>query len=632
MFYRKILALLGFVILANVWFFHTIGNLGIGLFLALVFGLVTVAHPWKREMLILAGGVLGSIFMLGWRANFDVRSVFLLVTVGMVGSVVYIATTKRAADWSLSELLMLPLASVKKYWAGLVATLPQFKQELKVPMPWSIGRGLVLAIPIVYMLVWLLSKADPIFAKQVSSLFSWFAGAGNLKTRIILSVIIAAVATPLLFIPTGQEGSLQSILKRIYRLSLVKEFTVVMGLVAVVIGAFLVIEWPYIFASVPKETELQQFGINTYSEYVQEGFTWFLISTIFIFGLVWLGLLMRAKRVAQIAVLGGFFVFLISIFRRIWLYQAYHGMTLVRAYGGFFVLAIAFFTVTLFLRHVWHKSWVYLEMVWLAVLLMILGVVNVENYIATVSPPTVNGRVDYVYLSRMSADGYRGWLKAYSYIEETLNNKDTSSREIAYSGMSLRQLLRRYDELVMRYGTPEEKEEYLLTAIAYEQERVTETQKVIPPALDRLKTDPNAEARKAETRVNQFSLRLQQYQDLLTKGPGKIALIFDLQFKATPYISFEDADCQSWGICPNSFFSFIEVKEYSLKDNQLNQLFTYSHSKQKAYKAMSSDMFNSLLELQKTFFFLYKNLAQTVGESKNYEHDISLNAPFLQPL
>src|SRR3989344_2796017 len=139
MFYRKILALLGFVVLANFWFFQTIGNLGVGLFLALVFGLIAVAYPWKLEMLVLAIGLAGSVFGLGWRANFDIRIVFLLVTVGIVGLATYISTTKRIIGWSLSELLVWPLANAKRYLAGLVATWPQFKQELKLPVPWAIG-------------------------------------------------------------------------------------------------------------------------------------------------------------------------------------------------------------------------------------------------------------------------------------------------------------------------------------------------------------------------------------------------------------------------------------------------------------------------------------------------------------
>ena len=616
MFYRKILALLGFVVLANFWFFQTIGNLGVGLFLALVFGLIAVAYPWKREMLVLAIGLAGSVFVLGWRANFDIRIVFLLVTVGIVGLATYISTTKRIIGWSLSELLVWPLANAKRYLAGLVATWPQFKQELKLPVPWAIGRGLILAIPIVYVLVLLLSKADPIFAKQVSNLFSWFTG--ELKTRIMLSLALASVTVPLLFIPIQQQTGL-----RLRRLPLAKEFTVVMGLVAIVIAAFLVIEWPYVFASVPKETELQKFGINTYSEYVQEGFNWFLGATVFIFGLVWLGLLMRAWRIAQIAVLGGFFVFLISIFRRIWLYQTYHGMTLVRAYGGFFVLTIALFTTTLLLRHVWRKPWVYLEMVWVGLLLILLGTVNVENYIATVSPPTVNGRVDYVYLSRMSADGYKGWLKAYTYAEETLNKPDPSAQEVAYAGMVVRQLMKRYDELVWQYDTPTEKEDYFKAAVDYEKLQVIEAQRMVETAL---------EGSKNNTRVNQIKQSLEQYQGRLAAKPNELVLDFYLpylSFRPSAYIDFNDEECRNFGICPNSFFSVYKVKEYSFKRNKLDILFTYSWSKQQASALMWEDMFNKLLDLQSKFFGHYKRLAK---ENATYEHDISLNTPFLQPL
>jgi hypothetical protein len=45
---------------------------------------------------------------------------------------------------------------------------------------------------------------------------------------------------------------------------------------------------------------------------------------------------------------------------------------------------------------------------------------NIDQFVARNSPPTVNGKVDYVYLANSSADGWEGWLQAYKWAEITL--------------------------------------------------------------------------------------------------------------------------------------------------------------------------------------------------------------------
>jgi len=74
------------------------------------------------------------------------------------------------------------------------------------------------------------------------------------------------------------------------------EVTVVMVITTIVLGSFLIVQWPYVFVTVAYETDLSLFGVATYSEYVRRGFIELLMATIWVYGLVWLGLIaMRNK-------------------------------------------------------------------------------------------------------------------------------------------------------------------------------------------------------------------------------------------------------------------------------------------------------------------------------------------------
>jgi hypothetical protein len=123
-----------------------------------------------------------------------------------------------------------------------------------------------------------------------------------------------------------------------------------MTLVGITVGAFLIVQWPYIFAHVAAETDLSQFGVATYSEYVKRGFIELLFISGILYSLLWVGLLtLRSKKektfhalqIIQSGVIVLFSIFLLSIARRILLYWDLHGLSLIRIYGGVFLLWIA---------------------------------------------------------------------------------------------------------------------------------------------------------------------------------------------------------------------------------------------------------------------------------------------------
>ncbi|KKU44898.1 MAG: hypothetical protein UX62_C0046G0025, partial [Microgenomates group bacterium GW2011_GWA2_46_7] len=127
-----------------------------------------------------------------------------------------------------------------------------------------------------------------------------------------------------------------------------------------------------------------------------------------------------------------FVVFISSIFRRVWLYQSYHGLTLARLYGLVLLTWVVGMMATMGLRYLYQNMrWVKVEIAWMVIVVFGSITLNMESLIIQ-DPPTVNGRVDYVYLSRLSGQeiAHINWeLNRLSDLTATqisvLSHKDT---------------------------------------------------------------------------------------------------------------------------------------------------------------------------------------------------------------
>lgn len=345
------------------------------------------------------------------------------------------------------------------YLRGIGVTGSVLSSSLRMPKG---VIGLIIGLPIACLLLGLYSSADPIFGTLTRKLFS-ASIVHTIITHLYISCIVFAACIPIGFIVLSKKNKTPA--DWIIRVPFASEMSVVSLLVSLVTGIFLWVQWPYVFARVAQETDLARFGVATYSEYVKRGFGELLFVACLLYVLLWLGLLaLRSNsgkkvylKILQTVMLGEVFLFVISIFRRVWLYQQFHGLTLGRVYGVFFLAWITLFLVTLLLRHIQSVTfrWIRVECIGTVILFMIFAYGSVENSIATYDPPTVNNRIDSVYLSHLSSSGYAGWKKAFAYAQEVLKNTpdpsviiDAHSRQaIGYAGMIINTLLKQYKRL-----------------------------------------------------------------------------------------------------------------------------------------------------------------------------------------
>lgn len=507
----------------------------------------------------------------------------------------------------------------------------------------SLIIGFIIGLFIIGILISMFTNADPIFASFIKKIVSE-EFLQSLFMRVVLSILTGFILLPLLILK--RKSIFNSPLQLLKRISFRHEMTVVMTLVAIVIGLFLFIQWPYVFAKVPFETDLSKFGVATYSEYVRKGFLELLKISIFVYGLIWAGLIILRENISkgksllkyvQIVVLAEFFIFIFSIFRRVWLYQEYHGWSIVRIYGSFVLLWIFGITIFLGLRHFWQKRWVIGEMIFTVAIIFYIGLFNIESFIVENHPPTVNKKVDYVYLSRMSADGYNGWKKAYVHAKEVINKYENKStqinrderKEIAYAGIIIRELSKNYKDLLKQYGTTIELKQYL-TAI-YNFQKEANYERHVEPNSMMYSTSQTNNINEMLGKINEGKVDYKKTLDSLYVSTSEEKFKFGMGSTYTNQ-SFYEVPTYS-----TVTYSYKKVKNNDKdkkiiynKESYLDRLYVWNSSKFNAYKnIMKDERYEELLQLQGKYFNLYMRIFSQPPNERDFDMDISLDSPLL---
>ncbi len=684
--WKKPLILLFFIGFLNLFLFHSFGQTALALIFAVSYlflvSLFFETHaPAQRLPIAGLGGYLGLLLL--FMINRDQWFTVIVISITCFYTltfILYLLSTRIPFVRSLLELLLIPVhLGISYFKAGLrilekmiSANYASKKSKFDNNLIKSIVIGLIIGLPVVFALIVLLSGADPIYAKFIEGILKleWFKIPDSWRTRIIFSLFWLIILSPLLYF--RRKSEFLSPLSTLANVTFTREMSIVMLLVALTLGSFLVIQAPYVFVNVPFETDLSKFGVATYSEYVKKGFFELLFVAAFIYSLVWLGLIFLRDKIPslriregqgelrkfdsrhylfalQLFVLTEFGIFLLSIFRRIYLYQLHHGWSLVRIYGGLFLIWLTFITIILLLRHFYTKRWVFVEVGATVALTLFFGIFNAEHFIATTHPPTVNKRIDYVYLSRMSADGFVGWEKAYTYAKNILLTERSEvhnfpytrevRREIAYAGFIVSQLVKSYHELALQYATLEQWENINIgrldyfKSIAEDQKKFLEYFRIIAN-YDRSPQNPyEVKIREIEDVISKIETKKQAYL-----VQAEIINDFDIVKLYRP----EQYDPNAFSFCsiPKEDFlcrnSFIRFKPDSVLVSQtlitpLDKIFSWNGSESRAFNALIKKIsYSELVELEKRYFRLFNDITSELPpEERGFDIDISFNTPFL---
>ncbi|CAN5186919.1 hypothetical protein BH09PAT2_BH09PAT2_02200 [soil metagenome] len=662
----RVLASLIFLgICGNIFFYRTVSTLWFGLFFfAYLIFIIATARYIHKSIWILSICAAFALSVIATRLTAVVQLISVLFLIATVFTTWYVGTREEGSFASLTQVLLTPLFSiltyirmafsllapnvVKQLYGRIVQLLSNSTQHSRLT---SGVMGILIAIPVVTILVGMFAAADPIYYSYVQKIFSQDF-LTEIPWRIVLTVLIIISALPLVLPNTRKVFFSPGY--ALSRLQITRELTIVMFSVALVIASFIIVQWPYIFVSVGVETDLSSYGVATYAEYVQKGFIELLRASAFIYILMWLGL--SAIRYSahrpkwlfaiQLFVAAEFGIILLSIFRRVYLYQLYHGLTLIRVFGTFFLVWLTIMSLTLVARHFSKRfRFAYIEGMALILLFFVIGMWNVEQYIALNHPPTVNKHIDHVYLSRMSADGFDGWVMAYVQAKQVLAKYSATSgqldaharKEISYSYYILQKLNLNYQSLAMKQSTSEEFEAYTHEVIVFQKNQLqkekaalqiypSKPEETFAPrrikditSLITLLDELESSLKHKETKHTKeyTDIRINRWMDL-PQYQGNQVPALDSMYDSTIYFPPAQSGWQYKTI----------VDDYLRADSWLDRMFIYNSSERLAFERIQKEIPLTDLHSMQAEYFNLQDRIEKQGD-RTYEQDISLDSPLL---
>ncbi|MDB5052531.1 MAG: hypothetical protein JWM44_581 [Bacilli bacterium] len=287
----------------------------------------------------------------------------------------------------------------------------------------KVAIGLLIALPLLYMVVTLLSSADTVFQQQVSGWTDFFQhiNFGLVIFRVIWIVIISVYLFGYswgLLYPheaghaVGQLGDWEPAPRKKISLDATIVLTV-LAVINVVYMLFTVIQFSYFFAA---GNGILPDGTN-YAEYARKGFAELVVVTLINFSLLLCVLhgvrcenrrLGIALKVMLSFLVGSTVVMLISAYLRLSLYEEVYGYTYTRILVHAFMIFLGVLLMLSFIR-VWYEARSSLLKQFLVVSLMAYVILNYTNIDVLIAKNNLaryeqSGKIDLSYLQGLSDD------------------------------------------------------------------------------------------------------------------------------------------------------------------------------------------------------------------------------------
>lgn len=293
-----------------------------------------------------------------------------------------LAVTRRRA----SVIVMMAVLGVTDVLGGaaraLRLTWPSREQRPRSAPAWvaPVGRGLLIALPIGSILVFLFAAADPIFRSAVADLLGFRPDLGDLPGRSAFMLSAAWLLAGLLFIaanglPKLEGASLGAAARTTSvvagRTLGLPEALVILVVVDLVVASFVALQLAYLFGGVDT---LKAAGIP-YAQYARRGFFELvaaasLVSTVVVVLEAMVERRTRPYFASVAALIGLTGLVLLSAAQRLQLYQAAYGWTELRLYVFAAIVTMAIGLAVMVALVLTRRSR------WLAHAFAVLGVVS----------------------------------------------------------------------------------------------------------------------------------------------------------------------------------------------------------------------------------------------------------------
>ena len=310
---------------------------------------------------------------------------------------------------------------------------------------WQIGRGLLLAIPILIVFILLLSSADMVFEQRVEGFLQFF----NLDDLVdffvqgLLALIVASVFIGLVryaeihSAKTHQAEDEKPFIKPFLGFT---EGATVLASMVILFGIFVLIQFRYFFSGALNITDA---GF-TYSEYARRGFGELILVAVFSLLLIQgIRLVMKIesgkKRKVFIALAVGLvllvLVILASSFQRLLLYEDAYGFTSLRIYSHVFIIWLGLLLVGVILLELFKNQRFFANSVLLAAtgFALTLNLLNPDAVIVRQNIRRAEGgkQLDAAYLALLSCDAVPQLVREYQSSEHSAVVRDEIGAALA---------------------------------------------------------------------------------------------------------------------------------------------------------------------------------------------------------
>jgi hypothetical protein len=291
--------------------------------------------------------------------------------------------------------------------------------------------GIVISIPVLFVILNLLMKADMEFEQMVGGIPQWFQ---VFDAESVARFVIILIYTFAFF------GFLQILFKK--QIKVIQQQTnfqmiqvdaviaiTVLVLINVVYVLFTVVQFKYFFAG-----SLQ--GNFTYAEYARKGFFELLFVTLINLSIIIIVLtfvnrgpngIKRFKQILLTNLVISSAVMLCSAFLRLGLYEDAYGFTFTRVLvHSFMIFLVIIFTYTLV--KIWMENLTLFHFYFISSLIYYtaISVINLDNIVVKqdIARYETSGKIDVYYLSEMSYTGVLGLIDLYEK-EKNIPNLQT---------------------------------------------------------------------------------------------------------------------------------------------------------------------------------------------------------------
>jgi hypothetical protein len=299
------------------------------------------------------------------------------------------------------------------------------RQQNKV---WPILRGLMLAIPVLFVFGALFSSADLIFAQRINELLTNLnlqkLGEYILRGSYILIIAYLLVGIFSHAADRSQNEKLIGKDKPILAPFLgFTEVSIILGSVLLLFGTFVLIQFQYFFSGM---ANISLAGF-TYSEYARRGFG--ELAAVAVFSLMLLQSLsaitkretnrqMKSFSGLAIGLVILVIIILVSSFQRLFLYEAAYGFSRLRAYSHVFMIWLGILLVAEVVMEVIHRQRAFATVALLVLMgfTASLNILNVDGFIAhqNINRAMQGRELDIAYLASLTSDAVPTLVKDYS--------------------------------------------------------------------------------------------------------------------------------------------------------------------------------------------------------------------------